>query len=61
VHSGPLELAFYALARGAIICVIAEILASTRRYGYRVLGLTLLAVGFLAGAATDLVVSYGGG
>ena len=31
-----------------------------RRYGHRTLGLYLLAAGFLAGVATDLIVSYGG-
>jgi ZIP family zinc transporter len=61
VHSDPLELLFYALAAGAIIYVIGEIWVGMRRYGYRVLGLYLLALGFLAGVATDLIVSYGGG
>jgi ZIP family zinc transporter len=61
VHSDFLELAFYALAAGAIIYVIGEIWVGMRRYGYRVLGLYLLALGFLAGVATDLIVSYGGG
>lgn len=61
VHSEPLELCFYALAGGAIIYVIGEIWAGVRRYGHRTLGLNLLALGFLAGVATDLVVSYGGG
>jgi hypothetical protein len=32
-----------------------------RRYGHRTLGLYLLAAGFLAGVATDLIVSYAGG
>jgi zinc transporter, ZIP family len=61
VHSSALELCFYALAGGAILYVIGEIWAATRRYGHRTLGLLLLAVGFLAGVATDLVVTYGGG
>jgi zinc transporter, ZIP family len=61
VHSNPLELAFYALAGGAILYVVGEIWTSMRRYGHRTLGLYLLAAGFLAGVATDLVVSYGGG
>jgi zinc transporter, ZIP family len=60
VHSDPLELAFYALAGGAILYVIGEIWTGMRRYGHRTLGLYLLAAGFLAGVATDLVVSYGG-
>ena len=61
VHSDPLELAFYALAGGAILYVIGEIWTGMRRYGHRTLGLYLLAAGFLAGVATDLIVSYGGG
>jgi ZIP family zinc transporter len=60
VHSGPLELCFYALAGGAILYVIGEIWAGVRRYGHRELGLYLLAGGFLLGVATDLIVSYGG-
>jgi ZIP family zinc transporter len=60
VHSDPLELCFYALAGGAIIYVIGEIWAGIRRYGHRTLGLNLLALGFIAGVATDLIVSYGG-
>jgi ZIP family zinc transporter len=61
VHSDPLELSFYALAGGAILYVVGEIWTGMRRYGHRTLGLYLLAAGFLAGVATDLVVSYGGG
>jgi ZIP family zinc transporter len=60
VHSDPLELSFYALAGGAILYVVGEIWTAMRRYGHRTLGLNLLACGFLAGVATDLVVSYGG-
>jgi ZIP family zinc transporter len=60
VHSDALELAFYALAGGAILYVIGEIWTGMRRYGHRTLGLNLLALGFLVGVATDLVVSYGG-
>lgn len=61
VHSDPLELSFYALAGGAILYVVGEIWTGMRRYGHRTLGLYLLAAGFLAGVATDLVVTYGGG
>jgi ZIP family zinc transporter len=61
VTSGPLELAFYALAGGAIFYVILEITSGVRRYGHRELGLLLLAAGFTAGVVTDLVVAYGGG
>lgn len=61
LHSDALELCFYALAGGAIIFVVGEIWAAARRAGHRLLGLTMLAAGFLVGVATDLVVSYGGG
>jgi zinc transporter, ZIP family len=60
VHSDPLELLFYALAGGAILYVIGEIWTGMRRYGYKQLGLCMIAAGFLVGVATDLIVSYGG-
>ena len=49
VNSTPLELAFYAVAGGAIIYVIGEIWAATRRYGHRTLALNMLALGFILG------------
>jgi len=61
VTSNPLELAFYALAGGAILYVIGEIWHGMRRYGHRELGLLVMSAGFVAGILTDLVVSYGGG
>jgi ZIP family zinc transporter len=61
VSSQPLELAFYAVAGGAILYVIGEIWHGMRRYGHRELGLILLACGFAAGVMTDLLVAYGGG
>jgi ZIP family zinc transporter len=61
VTSQPLELAFYALAAGAILYVIGEIWHGVRRYGHRELGLLLLGAGFAAGLLTDLVVAYGSG
>jgi ZIP family zinc transporter len=60
VDSSPLELLFYALAGGAVLYVIGEIWTGMRRYGHRMLGLYMLAAGFLVGVATDLVVTYGG-
>jgi ZIP family zinc transporter len=60
VQSTPLELCFYAVAGGAILYVIGEIWTSTRRYGHVTLGLNLVALGFIVGIATDLVVTYGG-
>ena len=61
VHSRPLELLFYALAGGAVLYVIGEIWTGMRRYGHRILGLYLIAAGFLVGVGTDLIVAYGGG
>jgi ZIP family zinc transporter len=61
VTSEPLELAFYAVAAGAILYVIGEIWQGMRRYGHRELGLLLLTAGFAAGILTELVVAYGGG
>jgi len=61
VTSEPLELAFYAVAGGAILYVIGEVWHAMRRVGYRELGMCLLALGFFAGVVTDLVVVYGGG
>jgi zinc transporter, ZIP family len=61
VHSEALELCFYALAGGAILYVIGEIWTGMRRYGHPTLALLMVSAGFLAGVATDLIVSYGGG
>ena len=61
LHSQPLELMFYALAGGAVLYVIGEIWTGMRRYGHHTLALYMIAAGFLAGVATDLVVAYGGG
>jgi ZIP family zinc transporter len=60
VNSEALQLAFYALAAGAILYVIGEIWTGVRRLGHRELGLYMLALGFLIGVATDLIVNYGG-
>lgn len=61
VTSQPLELAFYALAGGAILYVIGEVWTAMRRYGHRELGLLLLTVGFMVGVLSDLIITYGGG
>jgi zinc transporter, ZIP family len=60
VTSEPLELAFYALAGGAIFYVIGEVWTGMRRFGHRELGLYLIAAGFMVGVVTDLIVAYGG-
>ncbi len=61
VTSSTLELAFYAVAGGAILYVIGEIWHGMRRHGHRELGLLMISAGFAAGVLTDLVVAYGGG
>ncbi len=61
VTSHALELAFYAIAGGAILYVIGEVWNGMRRFGYRELELAMLTVGFLVGVLTDLIVAYGGG
>jgi zinc transporter, ZIP family len=61
VSSATLELAFYAVAGGAILYVIGEIWHGMRRFGHRELGMAWLALGFAAGVITDLIVAYGGG
>ena len=60
VTSAPLELAFYAVAGGAILYVIGEVWNGMRRYGHRELGLLMVTAGFLVGVITDLIVTYGG-
>jgi len=61
VTSNPLELAFYALAGGAILYVIGEVWNAMRRHGHRELGLLMLTAGFMVGLITDLIVTYGAG
>jgi len=60
VTSPALELAFYALAGGALLYVIGEIWSGVRKLGHRSLGMYMLFVGLFAGFVTDLIVSYGG-
>jgi ZIP family zinc transporter len=60
VTSHPLELAFYAVAGGAILYVIGEVWNGMRRYGHRELGLLMLTAGFMVGVLTDLIVTLGG-
>jgi ZIP family zinc transporter len=61
VTSPALEIAFYTLAAGAILYVVGQLWNSAnRRLGARLV-LFGLAVGYLIGLATDLVVTYGGG
>jgi ZIP family zinc transporter len=60
VTSHALEVAFYAVAGGAILFVIGEVWNGMRRFGYRELELVMLSAGFMVGVLTDLVVAYGG-
>jgi ZIP family zinc transporter len=60
VTSPALELAFYALAGGALLYVIGEIWNGVRRLGHRQLAMYMLFAGLFAGFVTDLIVSYGG-
>jgi ZIP family zinc transporter len=60
VTSHALEVAFYAVAGGAILFVIGEVWNGMRRFGYRELELLMLSAGFMVGVLTDLIVAYGG-
>ena len=60
VTSPALELAFYALAGGALLYVIGEIWSGVRKLGHRELAMYMLFLGLFAGFVTDLIVSYGG-
>src|SRR3954469_6007952 len=60
VTSDALELAFFALAGGAILFVLGEIWGRGAAAPAPRARLYMLGVGFLLGIATDLVVAYGG-
>jgi ZIP family zinc transporter len=61
VSSLPLEIAFFALAAGAILYVVGQIWGSASRRFSTQFVLTGLIVGFTLGLLTDLAVSAGGG
>jgi len=61
VESEALQLAFLALAAGAILYITLELWGMGRRRGHRVLATSALAIGFLVAYGTDLVVAYAGG
>lgn len=61
VESQALELAFLALAAGAILYITLELWGMSRRRGHRVLAASALVVGFLVAYGSDLVVAYAGG
>jgi ZIP family zinc transporter len=60
VTSAGLELAFYALAGGALLYVIGEIWNGVRKLGHRELGMYMLFAGVSAGFLTDLILVAGG-
>jgi zinc transporter, ZIP family len=60
VSSAPLELAFLALAAGAILFVVGELWTTALRKASRNLVLAGLVCGFLAGFITDLVITVAG-
>ena len=61
VTSEPLQLAFLALAAGAILFVVGELWTLASRRASRDVVLAGIVSGFLLGFATDLVVLYAGG
>src|SRR3954452_11224209 len=61
VSSEPLQLAFFALAAGAILFVVGELWNVAAKRASRNLVLTGIAVGFLLGIGTDLILSLAGG
>lgn len=60
VHSTELFVLFLALAAGSILYVVVELLHVGRRFAARDLAMWGLLLGFLAGYATDLIVTWGG-
>ena len=59
--SPALEICFFALAAGAILFVVGQLwTAANRRISTDII-LGALVLGYLAGLASDLVITYGGG
>jgi ZIP family zinc transporter len=61
VSSEPLQLAFYALAAGAILFVVGELWTAAAKRASRNVVLTGIVVGFLLGIGTDLILEFAGG
>lgn len=59
-NSPQVFILFLALAAGAIIYVIAELLGAAKRFKAPEIVMWGLLLGFLLGYATDLIVTYGG-
>jgi ZIP family zinc transporter len=60
ISDQPLQLAFLALAAGAILFVVGELWNGAVRHASRNLVLAGIVIGFLAGYGTDLVIAYAG-
>jgi len=60
MHSTEVFVLFLALAAGSILYVVGELLHTGRRFSARELAMWGLFLGFLAGYATDLIVTWGG-
>lgn len=58
VNSTPMQIAFYALAAGAIIYVVGELWNVAARKAPKNLVLAGLTVGFVLGLGTDLILHY---
>src|SRR3954452_8476220 len=61
VSSEPLQLAFFALAGGAILFVVGELWNAAAKRASRNLVLLGIVVGFLLGIGTDLILDIAGG
>jgi zinc transporter, ZIP family len=59
-HSPQVFILFLALAAGAIIYVVAELLGIARRFKTPELVMWGLFIGFLPGYASDLIVTFAG-
>src|SRR5581483_11056367 len=59
-NSPQVFILFLALAAGAIIYVVAELLGQAKRFGAPEIVMWGLLIGFLLGYGTDLIVTFGG-
>jgi ZIP family zinc transporter len=55
-----LSVIFLTVAAGAIIYVIGELMGTSRRLGFKELATVGVFAGFVAGFATDLMLSFAG-
>ena len=59
-HSPQVFILFLALAAGAIVYVLAELLGQAKRFRAPEIVMWGILLGFLLGYATDLIVTYAG-